>query len=58
MEGLARRHERAARPNRAALFRTFFGSLVVSEIALLLRLCGHERVSTLLRVLRRLFIVD
>ena len=30
----------------------------MSEIALLLRLCGHEGVSTLLRVLRRLFIVD
>jgi len=30
----------------------------VSEIALLLRLCGDEGVSTLLRVLRRLFIVD
>ena len=39
-------------------FRTLFGSLVVSEIALLLRLCGDEGVSTLLRVLRRLFIVD
>jgi hypothetical protein len=46
------------RGETARLFRTSFGSLVVSEIALLLRLCGDERVSTLLRVLRRLFIVD
>ena len=46
------------RGQTAQLFRTLLGSLVVSEIAFLLRLCGHEGVSTLLRILRRLFIVD
>ena len=50
--------KRAARPNREALFVALFGSPVVGEIARLPRLYGDEGVSTLLRVLRRLFIVD
>jgi hypothetical protein len=58
MEDMAGADAKKPRGLASRLFRTLFGSLVVSEIALLLRLCGDEGVSTLLRVLRRLFIVD
>jgi hypothetical protein len=49
--------KRAAKPF-ARLFSHLVRFASVSEIALLLLMCGHEGVSTVLRVLRRLFIVD
>ena len=58
MEDMAGADAKKPRGLASRLFRTLFGSLVVSEIALLLRLCGDEGVSTLLRVLRGLFVVD